>query len=162
MNAAQLTLTRETVEQIKRGLTEILSLVVCESEEQRRLAIEELNALCDMALRALAPAGEGETPECDEAENKEAWRQPDTWITELSVAWNLARRLERQRDEARRELNQERATLADTTIRNLELQRERDEARREIDRLNDVDKCPQCGEKHSAHVGCPRLSEIGR
>jgi hypothetical protein len=46
------------------------------------------------------PAAEG-TPRCDEAENKEAWRDPNQWVTELSVAWELARTLERELAEAK-------------------------------------------------------------
>lgn len=37
-----------------------------------------------------------DTPRCDAAENKEAWRDPNQWVTELQVAWDLARQLERE------------------------------------------------------------------
>ena len=37
-----------------------------------------------------------DTPRCDAAENTEAWRDPNQWVTELSVAWGLARTLERE------------------------------------------------------------------
>ena len=45
------------------------------------------------------------TPECDTEENKEAWRDPNQWVTELSVSWGKARSLEQQRDAAVMALN---------------------------------------------------------
>ena len=37
-----------------------------------------------------------ETPECDAEENKEAWRDPNQWVTELGVSWGKARSLEQR------------------------------------------------------------------
>jgi len=36
------------------------------------------------------------TPVCDNAENKQAWRSPNTWITELEISWRLSRSLEQR------------------------------------------------------------------